>query len=87
MLGSSHGVADGAPDDEEGKVAETTGARRAIEWFLGTSQEEPSDTDLVDLHCFLRDLMDRIDAGTELNLPEWEICAAEPELERRRALN
>ena len=53
-------------------MADTTGARRAIEWFLGSSHEEPSDTDLVDLHRFLRDLMDRIDAGTELNLPEWE---------------
>jgi hypothetical protein len=41
----------------------------------------------VDLHRFLRDLMDRIDAGAELNLPEWEVLAAGPEPERRRALN
>jgi hypothetical protein len=68
-------------------VADTTGARRAIEWFLGTSQEEPSDSDLVQLHHFLRDLMDRIDAGTELNLPEWEVLSGTPEPERRRALN
>ena len=50
-------------DGEEGQVADETGARRAIEWFLGTNDEEPSDADLQDLHCFLRDLMDRIDAG------------------------
>jgi hypothetical protein len=68
-------------------VADTTGARKAIEWFLGSSHEEPSDRDLVELHRFLRDLMDRIDAGTELNLPEWEVLSATPEAERRRALN
>jgi hypothetical protein len=68
-------------------VADTTGARRAIQWFLGNNNEEPSDADLVDLHRFLRDLMDRIDAGAELNLPEWEVLAAGPEPERRRALN
>jgi hypothetical protein len=74
-------------DDGEDQVTDTSGARRAIEWFLGTNEEEPSDTDLLDLHCFLRDLMDRIDAGAELNLPEWEVLAAEPAPERRRALN
>ena len=68
-------------------MVDTTGARRAIEWFLGTNKEEPSDADLVELHRFLRDLMDRIDAGAEMNLPEWEVLAAEPEPERRRALN
>jgi hypothetical protein len=72
--------------EEDHEVADTTGARRAIEWFLGASDAEPSDTDLVDLHCFLRHLMDQIDAGTEMNLPEWEVLAA-PEPERRRALN
>lgn len=68
-------------------MTDTSGARRAIEWFLGTNEVEPSDTDLLNLHCFLRDLMDRIDAGAELNLPEWEVLAAEPAPERRRALN
>jgi hypothetical protein len=68
-------------------VADTTGARKAIEWFLGSNQEEPSDADLVELHRFLRDLMDRIDAGTELNLPEWEVLSTMHEPERRRALN
>ena len=67
-------------------MADMTGARKAIEWFLGRSQEEPSDTDLVELHRFLREL-DRIDTGTELNLPEWEVLSATPEPERRRALN
>jgi hypothetical protein len=76
-----------APGCQEDDVADTTGARRAIEWFLGSSSEEPSDSDLVDLHCFLRNLMDRIDAGSELNLPQWEVLATEPELERRRSLN
>ena len=68
-------------------MADTTGARRAIEWFLGTSDQEPSDVDLLELHCFLRDLMDRIDAGAELNLPEWEIAFAEPAPEHRPALH
>jgi hypothetical protein len=68
-------------------VANATGARRAMEWFLGTSVVEPSDADLLELHCFLRDLVDRIDAGTELNLPEWEILAAEAPSECRTALN
>lgn len=68
-------------------MADTTGARRAIEWFLGTRQDEPSEADLLDLHFFLRDLMDRIDSGTELNLPEWEIHTAAPPPDRRRALN
>lgn len=68
-------------------MTDTSGARRAIEWFLGTNEVEPSDTDLLNLHCFLRDLMDRIDAGAELNLPEWEVLGAEPAPERRRALN
>jgi hypothetical protein len=72
---------------EEGQVAKATGARRAIQWFLGTSAEEPSDADLLDLHWFLRDLMDRIDDGTELNLPEWEVLAAEAAQERCSALN
>lgn len=78
----------GTPENEEArKLADTTGARRAIEWFLGTTHQEPSDADLVELHRFLRDLMDRIDAGAELNLPEWEVLAAGAEPERRRALN
>ena len=72
---------------EEGEVANATGARRAIQWFLGTSAEEPSDADLLDLHWFLRDLMDRIDDGSEMNLPEWEVLAAEVAQEPRSALN
>ena len=64
-----------------------TGARRAMEWFLGTSVVEPSDADLLELHCFLHDLMERIDAGTELNLPEWEVRAAEAAMEPCTALN
>ena len=87
MLPLFDGVVRSTSDAEESKVADTTGARKAIEWFLGRSQEEPSDTDLVELHRFLRDLMDRIDTGTELNLPEWEVLSATPEPERRRALN
>jgi hypothetical protein len=31
--------------------------------------------------------VDRIDAGTELDLPEWEILASEGEAERLRHLN
>jgi len=58
-----------------------------MEWFVGTSVVEPSDADLLELHCFLRDLMERIDAGTELNLPEWEVRAAEAVMEPRTALN
>ncbi len=69
------------------EVADTTGARRAIEWFLGTNHDAPSDSDLLDLHRFLRDLMDQIDCGAELNLPEWEVLAARPAPERRSALN
>jgi hypothetical protein len=68
-------------------VADTNGARRAIEWFIGTSDIEPSDGDLTDLHSFLRDLVDRIDAGSELDLPEWEILASKSEAERIRHLN
>ncbi len=63
-------------------MAETTGARRAMEWFLGTSDQEPSDSDLIDLHCFLRHLMEQIDAGAEMNLPEWEITGDELASER-----
>ena len=58
-------------------MANATGARRAMEWFLGQCAVEPSDADLLELHCFLRDLVDRIEAGTELNLPEWEVLATE----------
>ena len=68
-------------------MAKATGARRAIQWFLGTGREEPSDADLLELHWFLRDLMNRIDEGTELNLPEWEVLAAEVAQEPRSALN
>ena len=68
-------------------MANTNGARRAIEWFIGAGDIEPSDADLMDLHCFLRNLVDRIDAGTELDLPEWEILASEGEAERLRHLN
>ena len=68
-------------------MADTTGARRAIEWFLGTNHEAPSDSDLLALHQFLRDLMDRIDCGSELNLPEWEVLGTQSLPERRRALN
>jgi hypothetical protein len=42
---------------------------------------------LLDLHWFLRDLMDRIDDGSEMNLPEWEVLAAEVVQEPRSALN
>ena len=68
-------------------MAKATGARRAIQWFLGTSAEEPSDADLLELHWFLRDLMNRIDDGTELNLPEWEVLAAEAASETCGAVN
>jgi len=64
-------------------LADATGARRAIEWFLGNSPQEPSDTDLLDLHCFLSDLMAQIDAGEELNLPEWESFGTVSPIERR----
>ena len=68
-------------------MANTNGARRAIEWFIGASETEPSDGDLSDLHRFLRNLVDRIDAGSELDLPEWEILASKGEVERLRHLN
>ena len=68
-------------------MANTNGARRAIEWFIGSGDIEPSDADLMDLHCFLRNLVDRIDAGTELDLPEWEIHASKGESSRLRHLN
>lgn len=68
------------------QVADTTGARRAIEWFLGNSPQEPSDTDLLDLHCFLRNLMAQIDAGDELSLAEWESIHSRPAI-GRHALN
>ena len=68
-------------------MANATGARRAMEWFLGTRVTEPSDADLMELHCFLRDLVDRIDAGTELNLPEWEVLATEAVSEGADALH
>ena len=68
-------------------VADATGARRAIEWFLGNNHEEPSDGDLLDLHCFLRNLMAQIDAGEELNLAEWETMRRTYASDRSRALN
>ncbi|HXV25996.1 MAG TPA: hypothetical protein VED46_17290 [Alphaproteobacteria bacterium] len=68
-------------------MADTTGARRAIEWFLGANDNEPSDSDLLDLHRFLGNLVERIDCGTELNLPEWELLAARPPAGHRRSLN
>ena len=68
-------------------MADKNGARRAIEWFIGASNVEPSDGDLIDLHGFLRNLVDRIDAGAELDLPEWEILASKSESERLRHLN
>ena len=68
-------------------MANPLGARRAIEWFLGTGGQEPSDEDLLDLHWFLHDLMDRIDSGNELNLPEWEVLAGEAASETCSAIN
>ena len=68
-------------------MADATGARRAIEWFLGNNHEEPSDVDLLDLHCFLRNLMAQIDAGEELNLAEWETLRHNESIERSRSVN
>jgi hypothetical protein len=55
---------------------EGSGARRALEWFLERSPEEPSDDDLLELRRFLETLVDG-DGGSEpLSLPEWEVRAA-----------
>jgi hypothetical protein len=64
-----------------------SGARRAIEWFLGNAENEPSDSDLVDLHCFLRRLVARIDAGEEMSLGEWEAIRRPSALRLARPLN
>ena len=57
-------------------MREGSGARRALEWFLERSFEEPSDDELVELRRFLETLVDGDNEGEPLSLPEWEVRTA-----------
>lgn len=57
-------------------MIEGSGARRALEWFLERSFEEPSDDDLLELRRFLETLVDGDGDSEPHSLPEWEVRAA-----------
>jgi hypothetical protein len=51
-----------------------SGARRALEWFLNKSQEEPTDADLDEFRWFLELIIEG--GGDHMTLPDWERARA-----------
>lgn len=47
-----------------------SGARRALEWFLSRSEEEPTDHDLEEFRWFLELIIEG--GGEHVTLPDWE---------------
>ena len=47
-----------------------SGARRALEWFLSRTAEEPTDQDLEEFRWFLELIIEG--GGDHVTLPDWE---------------
>ena len=47
-----------------------SGARRALEWFLNRSGDEPTDQDLEEFRWFLELIIEG--GGDHVTLPDWE---------------
>jgi hypothetical protein len=47
-----------------------SGARRALEWFLDRSDQEPTDHDLEEFRWFLELIIEG--GGDQVTLPDWE---------------
>ena len=51
-------------------IEQGSGARRALEWFLNKSAEEPTDHDLEEFRWFLELIIEG--GGDHVTLPDWE---------------
>ncbi len=51
-----------------------SGARRALEWFLNRSEEEPTNDDLEEFRWFLELIIEG--GGDHVTLPDWERAQA-----------
>jgi hypothetical protein len=51
-------------------IDQSSGARRALEWFLNRTSEEPSDQDLEEFSWFLELIIEG--DSDQVTLPEWE---------------
>ena len=51
-------------------IEQSSGARRALEWFLDRTNEEPSDQDLEEFRWFLELIIEG--DSDQVTLPEWE---------------
>jgi hypothetical protein len=51
-------------------IEQGSGARRALEWFLSRSAEEPTDQDLEEFRWFLELIIEG--GGDHVTLPDWE---------------
>ena len=51
-------------------IEQSSGARRALEWFLNRTNEEPSDQDIEEFRWFLELVIEG--DGDQVTLPEWE---------------
>ena len=51
-------------------IEQSSGARRALEWFLNRTNEEPSDQDIEDFRWFLELIIEG--ESDHVTLPDWE---------------
>ena len=51
-------------------IEQNSGARRALEWFLNRTNDEPSHQDLEEFRWFLEFIIEG--DGDQVTLPEWE---------------
>ena len=51
-------------------IEQSSGARRALEWFLNRTNEEPSDQDIEDFRWFLELIIEG--DSDHVTLPDWE---------------
>jgi len=51
-------------------VNQGSGARRALEWFLDRTEQEPTDQDLDEFRWFLELIIEG--GGDQVTLPDWE---------------
>ena len=51
-------------------IEQSSGARRALEWFLNRTNEEPSDQDIEDFRWFLELIIEG--DSDHMTLPDWE---------------